>query len=277
MLQLLSSHLLDGMLGRACALMAVAMLSGMYLWRNYFRLMLPSLHRMTGSVILIGLAGAAFSLNSTFFQLAGPDGETVSLPWQSILPLLVQTSYGRYWIGFSVLLMLSWYTVRHGRWMLLNILGMIACLTMNSHAVDAESRVTLVLHMIHICCVLWWWGGLMMLMLSRVAHLSQLERPGLQAFSTLILPVFLLGLATGGLRLASAFSENGGLNPAYWMLLAVKGGLILAVMLCAWRLRQLLQPVELDGKRYDDGLSLEFFFAVLLLLAAAMLTQLPPL
>lgn len=273
----LSSHLLDGMLGRACALVAVAMLSGIYLWRYYFRLKMPNLHRMTGSVVLIGLAGVALSLNSTFFQLADADGEALSLAWQEIVPLLLQTSYGRYWLGFSLLLILALHTVHQGRWMVLNILGMVVCLTMNSHAADAGNVVTWVLHMVHISCVLLWWGGLMMIMLGRFSHPGVVEQPTLQAFSTLILPVFLLGLATGGLRLASAFFENAGLSLVYGALLAVKGGLLLAVMLCAWRLRQLLPQIQFDGKRYDDGLSLEFFFAVLLLLAAAMLTQLPPL
>lgn len=277
MLQLLSAHLLDGMLGRAFALFAVAMLCGIYLWRHYFRLWISTLNKLTSVVVLIGLCGVALSLNSTFFQLADAGGEGASLPWQQVMPLLVQTSYGRYWIGFSLLLMFAWRTVNHGHWLLLSIVGMMLCLGMNSHASDTGSAMTLALHMVHVACVLIWWGGLMMIMLGRVAQICAAERPTLQAFSSLILPVFLLGLVTGGLRLASAFFENGALSSAYWMLVAVKGGLVLAVMLCAWRLRVLLQPVVFNDNSYDDGVSLEFFFAVLLLLAAAMLTQLPPL
>lgn len=274
----LSSHFLDGMLGRACVLFAVAMLCGVCLWRYYLQCAITAQARMMAAILLIGLTGVALSLNSTFFQLAEvPGEEIVSLPWQDLLPLLLQTNYGRYWLLFSLLLALSWFGVRHARWMLLNILALIICLSMNSHAVDDGSSITLLLHIVHLGCVLLWWGGLMMLMLARYAQVCQADRPRLLAFSHLMLPVFLTGLVSGILRLSITFFENQVLDAAYWTLLAVKGGLVCAIMTCAWRLRQILQPPTLDGKHYDDTLSMEFFFAVLLLLAAATLTQLPPL
>lgn len=274
----LSSHLLDGMLGRACVLVAVAMLCGIYLWQHYFKVRITALNQVMGSVIVIGLAGVALSLNSTFFQLAElPGEELAALPWQDLLPLLLHTSYGHYWIAFSLLLLFSWRSVHHARWMLFDLLGMVICLTLNSHAGDNGSLVNMGLHVVHVCCVLLWWGGLMMIVLGRIAQLCKIERPALHAFSRLMLPVFLLGVASGGLRLASAYLEYGALDVMYWSLVMVKAVLVLAIVGCAWRLRRLLEPPVFDGKNYDDIVTMEFFFAVLLLLVAAMLTQLPPL
>lgn len=278
MTQLLSPHLLDGTLGRAFALMAVAILAGLFLWKHCFSRPIPCLKRLIRAAIMIGLAGVALSLNSTFFQLSDPyDLDNAPLQWQLLAPLLFQTGYGRCWIIFSGLLLLTSWSATCKKGMFLNIAGLIACLAYNSHATESGlAALPFLLDMVHQFCMLLWMGGLACIILARYSAFWQARRSALVAFSNFILPVFLVGLATGGLRLLSAFLVESRLHPVYWSVAGIKAVLVLAVCLCAWRLRQLLRRELFNGRRYDDIVGMEFFFAVLLLFAAALLTQLPP-
>lgn len=276
---LLAGHLLDGMLGRACALLSVALLAGVYLWRDCLQRAIPGARTLVIAAVMIGWAGGLLSLNSTFFQLSASFDtvEAAPLQWQYMLPLLLETRYGVCWLSFGLLLVAiaGLQQVRYLPWM---ILGLTVCLVMNSHAAE-YGLLTWVyaFDFIHLSSMLLWMGGLLLLVLGRVSAMWKADAAALQAFSRVILPVFLLGLVTGLLRAAMVYAEYRQLNLAYLSLIAIKAGLAIAVCLCALRLRHLLKHGRLKGPHGDDVLSLELFFALLLLLAVAMLTQLPPL
>jgi uncharacterized membrane protein YqjE len=97
----------------------------------------------------------------------------------------------------------------------------------------------------------------------------------LAAFSRFILPVFVLAQLSGMMRLAAEYFKNGGLNMAYLSVAVTKILLVIAVCFCALRLRKKLRQTLFDQQGYDDIVVTEFFLAILLLMAAAMLTQLP--
>lgn len=273
----LSAHLLDGMLGRAAALLAVALLTGAAFWQYGLHVPVPSRSRIITIAISLGLIGVALSLNSSFFQWADSLGEGATLPWDALLPLLLQTQYGQVWLAYGLLLLLTAVSWPRCYWLGLNLLGLVVCSAINSHAAEQGLSLLLGWHVVHLACMLCWLGGVLMIGLTRLAQLGETGQAALARFSAWILPVFLLGLVSGVARLAWAWAENGTLHRVYLLAIACKLILMLAVCSCAWRLRRRLRQSPWQGARYDEVLTIEFFFALLLLFAAALLTQLPPL
>lgn len=229
------------------------------------------------SALSLGLTGAALSLNSSFFQWADALREGAALPWEVLLPLLLQTQYGQVWLVYVFLLLLTAVSWPQPYGLGLNLFGLVVCLAINSHAAEQGIGLLLGWHVLHLACMLCWLGGVLMIGLTRLAQLGTTERQALARFSAWILPVFLLGLFSGVARLAWVWGEHGTLHHAYWMAIACKMILILAVCCCAWKLRKILRHLPWQGERYDEVITIEFFFALLLLFAAALLTQLPPL
>lgn len=275
----LSSHLLDGTLGRGLAFIAIAILAGLYLWQWHFTVRIPSVKKWVGASVFSGITGAALSLNSTFFQLSESfnEGESLSMAWENTLPLLLDTSYGLGWLIFCGLLVLSWFSVTYPRWMLVNLAALIASLSLNGHAAeDGIFSLVFVLDVIHLACVMAWLGGLLFIVLARFTSLWSLQQPHLQAFSKFILPVFLCAQVSGILRLTGEYLKSGELGLAYISVAFTKILLVISIGVCAAGLRKTLRQKVFNGTRYDDLLGVEFFCAIVLLLAAAMLTQLPP-
>lgn len=275
----LSSHLLDGSLGRMFALMAVSIMAGIYLWSHVFHHPRQPFHAIARAAIIIGWIGIALSINSTFFELSESfvRNEGAALQWQHGLPLIFQTRYGQLWLAFGGLLLLARRCIPHPRIMLVSLCALIICLSGNGHAADnGMLGFKFFLHTLHLACISIWLGGLMLIVLARYSDLWRINPSGLVKFSNFILPVFLVGLTTGALRLVAEFLENNRLNLGYVCLVMTKVALVLAICVCALGLRRLLRHKTLDEKKYDDILGIEFFLAILLLFAAAMLTQLPP-
>lgn len=272
---LLSSHLLDGTLGRSLAVMAVALFAGGLLWQHHFQTYMAS-HTIYRIAFWMGITGTLLCLNSTFFQFS----ETMEddLQWHYVLPLLLETRYGLAWLAFGVFLSIALAFSQRKSGLMAGILGLVVCLSLNSHAAEnGLFTFPFVLHIFHLLFILAWLGGLTFIVLGRFTRLWPADHAALMQFSAFILPVFLLALVTGGLRFAAGWLAYGGVDAAYLAMIGVKISLITLVCLCALSLRRALRAGTFNGKRYDDNVGMEFFFALLLLLAAAMLTQLPPL
>lgn len=90
------------------------------------------------------------------------------------------------------------------------------------------------------------------------------------------LPLFLIAVTTGIVGVAARLEYS--LSAVYLAVLGLELAAVAGVATTAWRLRSLLwHPPTADfDVRYDGMLGTEIFFAALLLLAAALLTQVSP-
>ena len=129
---------------------------------------------------------------------------------------------------------------------------------------------------VHLLLALTWFGGLCVLVAGRLGSGWRIEYAALRNFSRLALPLFLLIILMGLARLALQYNYEEGLGSLYVSILILKLVAVAGVAVSAARLRKLLQRAEADERTYDNELGMEIFFAGLLILATALLTQLPP-
>ncbi|MFZ5655441.1 MAG: hypothetical protein ACOY42_13730, partial [Pseudomonadota bacterium] len=159
----------------------------------------------------------------------------------------------------------------------IGILGSLLALAASTHAAGSGlGSPRYWLHVLHLAAALTWLGGLAVLCTARFGRARAAGPPQLQAFSRAALPLFLIAVATGIAGVAAQLEYA--LSAVYLAVLGLKLAAVAGVAAAARRLRLLLrQPAAADfDVRYDGTLGTEIFFAALLLLAAALLTQVSP-
>jgi hypothetical protein len=129
---------------------------------------------------------------------------------------------------------------------------------------------------IHLLLGLTWIGGLSILVVGRLGGGWRIEYAELQSFSRVALPLFLLIVVMGMIRLGLQYWYEKGLGSIYVTMLVLKLVAVAGVIVSAARLRRLLGSQVATESQYDEKLGTEVFFAALLVLSTALLTQLPP-
>jgi copper resistance protein D len=282
---LVHSHLLDGALGRAAAYMATALLMGLLLWHSHHVSAYSNL-RWSVSAVMLGWLGALMVLHGILaeqaapFQTPGSMGNA-SITANQVMHLLFQTGMGHSWMLYLLLLTLAATLVnirfvRLPTWLLLSLPGgMLLCLAATSHAGEQGLGTWIFwLDVTHMGLALTWLGGLMVMAISRLSGGHAFTWAHLRTWSRLALALFSGALLTGVLRLYAQFAENGTLAWTYIGVLLIKAAAIAGIIVAAAGLRKLLHGQE-NSQRYDRSLSNEVFCAFMLVMATAMLTQLP--
>lgn len=280
------SHLLDATLGRAAAYMAVALMIGLTLWQVH-HVSAYSGRRWRISAGVLGWAGALMVLHGILaeqsepFQTPGSMGEAVIKPEQ-VIQLLGYTSTGRWWILYLLLLtvtvsLMDSRLLSRPLWLRVSLLsGLLICLAATAHAGEQGMMTWMLwLDVVHMGLALTWLGSLLVMAVSRLSGQHPFTWAHLRDWSFLALPLFLAALLTGSLRLYAQYAENGHLAWAYLGVWLIKVAAIGGVMVAAFYLRHLLRDEQEDSARYDHYLSYELFSAFMLILATALLTQLP--
>lgn len=282
------AHLLDGALARACAYIAVAMLSGMQLWEWRLRRPLAWRQYFSWTAFALGSAALLLALNSA--ALSGEeasDAAAMSLASPGeMLELMRFSFFGQAWLAFWLFLLVAVCSWKD--WMVrIALLAMPTALALASHAGELGMWHWLYwIDLVHMGGALFWLGGMSLMLVLRLAGDSCITARELSFFSRLALPLFLLTIASGMLRLLLQYVEEDGLASTYAAMLGLKLAAVAAIAACAWKLRRLLRqpgsataaydtgPISDNG--FDNGLTLEFFFALVLVLFTALLTQLAP-
>ncbi|MCB5186635.1 CopD family protein [Methylobacillus caricis] len=189
---------------------------------------------------------------------------------------VLNTSFGIAWLMYGAFLLMA--AMSKSRWLVLvGLMGMLLSMVLSSHAGDGGiGQLIFWIDFFHLGCVLIWLGGLTLMLVFRLSGAEKTTKGDLQFFSRLALPVFMLILGSGVTRAVFQYYEEGVLEQAYIVMLIIKIGLVMGVIACAWQLRCKLQQTDVKASAYDNGVSLEYFFAILLLLVTGLLTQLPP-
>ncbi|MFL9711412.1 CopD family protein [Methylobacillus sp. Pita1] len=272
------AHLLDGALARACAYMALAMLSGMQLWEWRLQRLLAWRQYFNWTAFALGSAALLLALNSA--ALSGEDAfnaaaMSVASPGE-MLELLRFSAFGHAWLAYWLCLLAAvscWKS-----WVARTAcLAMLGALALASHAGELGMwNWTYWIDLAHMGCALLWLGGMSLMLVLRLADNSWMSLREFSFFSRVALPVFLLALASGAARAWLQYAEEGGLGWTYAAMLGLKLAAVAAIAACAWQLRRLLRQPGFSMAAYDNGLTLEFFFALVLVLFTSLLTQLPP-
>lgn len=270
------SHLLDGVLGRGGAYVALALLLGVWLWEFHWQRALKHSVYYRAVAVASGLGGMAILLGNVALEASAPfNASNMALPALSDIAQVLRTSFGMIWAGFAVCLLIS--AISNQPYIrLTGLLAMLFGLAWNSHA--GENGIDQWLFWVdwlHLSCALLWFGGLSLLVVFRLTKAEATTWRDVLFFSRLALPAFTLALASGVIRAWLQYTEEQGLGYAYMLMLAIKLVLVAFVMGCAALLRQQLKQPSLSDVNYDNGVSLEYFLALLLMSAVALLTQLP--
>ncbi|WP_334106222.1 CopD family protein [Methylobacillus sp.] len=270
------SHLLDGVLGRGGAYVALALLLGVWLWELHWQR--PLKHNLYYRIVAVasGFSGMAILLGNIALESTDPfNTNNMALPALSDIAQVLHTSFGMIWTGFGIFLLISAISSQpYIR--LMGLMVMLFALAWNSHAGEnGIGQWIFWVDWLHLSCALLWFGGLSLLVVFRLTRAETTGWRDLQFFSRLALPVFMLALASGVIRALLQYGEEQGLGYAYMMMLAIKLVLVAFVMGCAALLRRQLKQPPMSDIDYDNGVSLEYFLALLLMSAVALLTQLP--
>jgi putative copper resistance protein D len=201
----------------------------------------------------------------------------MALPdWTTVLALLQNTNFGKAWLSYTAFLVLAVFS-KSLRLRVLALVGMLMALVFTSHAgEEGLLHATFWVDFVHLLLALSWLGGLTVLITLRLGKKHTIEVNGLQFFSKLALPVFILILASGVMQVILRILQENNLNFGYLAVLTTKLILVVVIMLSAWVLRRHLKQNKIDETVFDNGLSLEFFFALVLILTTGLLTQIPP-
>lgn len=270
-------HLIDGALGRFFAFIAVSVIIGIWIFRHYLKIAIPD-RALIVFALSSNLIGILFSFNSALYQIADPfslSSMTIIVPSLDDARALIETRYGQIWILFACCLFISGIFIHYKIISCISILTALFCLSFTGHAGEAGIGFPLFLDFLHLTSVLIWIGGLVYIVTGRLTSIGSMDAHALRTFSKFILPVFLLGLATGIIKLIAQYRVSNALNDAYLAFLCLKLTAVIGVCVCALWLRRILFE-KFEGDRYDHGITIEVFFAVLLLLSTALVTQLPP-
>lgn len=271
-------HLLDGALGRAAAYLAIALLLGISIWEYWLKTPLNYQRYYQWCALFLGIFGLVIAINSTALETSNPfGGDAMALPdLATAMELLQKTHFGQAWLSYTFFLFLAvfsrWFSLRG-----LAILGMLATLVASSHAGESGLlHLAFWVDYVHMFFALSWLGGLTVLIALRLGKRQSINKDGLHFFSRLALPIFLFVLASGLMQIVLRVIQENQLNSGYIAVLGTKLILVLAIVLSAWGLRRHLKRDSLSATAFDNGLSLEFFFALVLILTTGLLTQIPP-
>ncbi|HYD33966.1 MAG TPA: CopD family protein, partial [Methylophilaceae bacterium] len=191
--------------------------------------------------------------------------------------MLLHTTYGNAWLLYMGLLAASILLIRHAWPSWLAAIGgsfaLAACGHSGEYGLDAPLYWV---GAVHLLLALTWLGGLCMLVAGRLGSGWRIEFQELRSFSSIALPLFMAIVLLGLVRLALQYDYEDGLGPIYVAILVLKLTAVVGVVVSAYRLRKLLGHAEAKEVDYDNKLGTEIFFAGLLILATALLTQLPP-
>jgi putative copper export protein len=191
--------------------------------------------------------------------------------------MLLHTIYGNAWVAYVILLTTGVLLIRRPWPAWLCGLGAGLALAVCGHSGEYGLDEPLYwLGAMHLLLALTWIGGLSVLVMARLAGGWQADFPALQYFSRVALPVFILIMLTGLARLGLQYVYEQGLGAIYLIMLGCKLVAVAGVVASAAGLRALLKAQPFSERRYDNGLGPEVFFAALLIIATALLTQLPP-
>lgn len=276
-------HVLDGALGRSLAYLGLAIVFGLRLWMGPMHHAAPlRLLTFRLAALVSGFAGAFLVVHAALSEALDPFSTPFSMREVAISladyrQLLLHTSYGNAWLAYGVMLAISIALIRY-RWPAWIVaigatFALAACGHSGEYGLGAPLYWSGALHLL---LALVWAGGLLMIVMGRLGGTWRIEHAGLQAFSRLALPLFLLIMALGVVRLALQYVMEQGLGALYVAIVLLKLGAVAGVVISAARLRRLLGDAEFQESEYDVRLSMEIFFAALLILATALLTQLPP-
>ncbi|HZV61552.1 MAG TPA: hypothetical protein VFF75_03980 [Methylophilaceae bacterium] len=275
-------HVLDGSLGRALAYLGLSLVIGLRLWMGILRNAGPAnLHVYQWTGLVAGFTGAFLVIHASLAEAVDPFSSSFSMQETAITfadyrQMLLHTDYGIAWLVYLGLLIVGIMQIRRAwpSWIAAigAALALAACGHSGEYGLDAPLYW---LGAIHLALALAWLGGLCVLVTGRLGSTWRIEYEALQAFSGVALPLFLLIVLLGLIRLGLQYGYEEGLGPLYVSILVLKLIAVTGVVVSAARLRKLLRH---GGKEqaYDNKLGMEIFFAGLLILATALLTQLPP-
>jgi putative copper export protein len=269
-------HLLDAGLARLLSHFAVALLLGSEVWRQLEGHARPRSLLWRLAVFSCGIAGAWLAVRTSALgvgeEWTGLTSVERSPEWGTYAAVLLETRYGAAWLAYGTCLALA--VLPLSLLALGAMAGSLLALAATTHAAEAGlTGAPYWLHAMHLAAALAWLGGLALLCIARFGRSAHAELPQLRAFSRVALPLFLLAVVTGVLGLA--WRQTQGFSPAYLAILGLKLAAVAGVAHTAWQLRKLLRRPATDFDRdYDGKLGTEIFFSALLLLAAALLTQL---
>jgi copper resistance protein D len=276
-------HVLDGSLGRALAYLGLAILFGLRLWIGPLRNAVPARLLPYQLVALAaGLGGAFLVVYAALAEAVNPFSTPFSMQEVPITladyqQMLLHTAYGNAWLAYCALLVLGVWLLRHAFPAWLTAIGGAFALAACGHSAEYGLAAPLYwVGALHLLLALVWLGGLLMIVVGRLGDMWRIEYAGLQSFSRLALPLFLLIIAMGIIRLVLQYSYEQGLSLVYVMMLVLKLVAVAGIIFSAARLRRLLKDAAAPESQYDNKLGMEIFFAALLILATALLTQLPP-
>lgn len=275
------SHLLDGAIGRALAYLGIALLLGLRFWigRQPY---IPHIHKYRWMAVALGVFGMLLWLNGIYWQAVDPFALDVLSPALSLtdfILLMLGSSFGWAWLAFLGLICASAVMIKKPVAWLWLVLA-TAAIAASGHAGELGLRSwEMWIDTFHALLGLTWLGAMAILAIGRISHSWYPGPAVLRQFSTLALPLFLLILIAGFVRLGLLYLNGNGLDPLYCIMLGIKLAAVAGVIASAWHLRKLLhamgeQPHQ--AEQYDAGISLELFCAAVLVFATALLTQLPP-
>jgi putative copper resistance protein D len=270
-------HLLDGALGRTAAYLAIGILLGLSLWESWLKQALKDQRYYRYCALLLGLLGGIIAINAVALDASDPFGtDTMALPDLATgLTVLRETNFGQAWLAYISFLLLGVFSSR----LVIRaaaMIGMTVALVFSSHGGEAGiAQAAFWADFFHMLFALFWLGGLSVLIALRLGKRQQIHENGLRFFSRFALPVFFMILASGVLQVLLKSQMEGSLSYAYIAVLSIKLILVIAIMMSAWALRRSLKK-PIDEVRFDNGLSVEYFFALVLILTTGLLTQIPP-
>lgn len=271
-------HLLDAALGRTLAYFSTALVLGLRFWAQVGGPVPHGLRRYGLLALAMGLVGAFLVLHASLDESLDPfavdDSSQASGALDGYGRLILQTRFGQAWLAFATCLAVGVAGCRHALPSWLGGLGLCAALVASSHAGERGITLLFGIDLLHLALALFWLGGLALLVWCHLGGACEAGAALRQRFSTLALPVFMSTVATGLLRTGVQLWNEGGMTLPYLAVLAMKLAAVAGVMIAASRLRRLLAAGA--DARTRDGLSLEAFFAALVLFLTGLLTQLPP-
>ncbi|SNR86073.1 putative copper resistance protein D [Methylobacillus rhizosphaerae] len=270
-------HLLDIILGRTAAYIALALLLGIWLWEWRWQRQLMHSNHYRAIAAISGSLGVLIVISNIALESSAPfDANNMALPGLSDIASVLQTSFGIAWMVYGVSLLIA---VASSRQYLrfAGIMGMVTAMVLTSHAgEDGIYQLVFWIDALHLASAMLWFGGLSLLLAFRLTGTEYTSRQDLQFFSWLALPVFICVLGSGAIRITLQYLETRTLASAYILMLMVKLLLISGVVILAGWLRHQLHHGSMHNTTYDQGITLEYFFALLLVLATTTLTQLSP-
>jgi len=276
-------HVLDGALGRTLAYLGLSIVLGLRVWIGILRDAVPQrLVAFQITAIVAGLAGAFLVINASLSEAVDPFSSSFSM--QQTTPtftdyqqMLLHTAYGKAWLLYLGLLAAGILLVRHAWAAWGAAVGAGFALAACGHSGEYGLGASLYwFGAVHLLMALTWVGGFCVLLAGRLGEKWRIEYAALQTFSRIALPLFAVIVLLGLIRLALQYEYEDGLGALYVAMLILKLVAVGGVIAGAAGLRRLLQNAHADENAYDNKLGTEIFFAGLLILATALLTQLPP-